>query len=70
MIQSEYYEVDSSGDTIPSGNDSCNNTPFSVKDILNLVDQGDSYMNCQMERLVLFFMQKKINKKYFLGNWF
>lgn len=51
LQQPGYYEIDSSNDASPSGTDSCNNTPFSVKDILNLVDQGDhQYMGCSMEK--------------------
>lgn len=50
MLQQGYYEVENSDCGSQSGNDSCNNTPFSVKDILNLVDQGDHYLGCHMER--------------------
>lgn len=50
MLQQQYYEIDSSNDASPSGTDSCNNTPFSVKDILNLVDQGDHYLGCHIEK--------------------
>lgn len=50
-----YYEIDSSSnDGSPSsggaGVDSCpNSTPFSVKDILNMVDQGNQYLGCHIE---------------------
>jgi hypothetical protein len=45
MLQNGYYEVES------SVGESCNTTPFSVKDILNLVEQdGEGYLGCQMEK--------------------
>lgn len=51
MLQHMYYDVDNSGGDLSgqSTGDSCNNTPFSVKDILNLVDQNDGYLGCHME---------------------
>ncbi|KAJ6637713.1 Muscle-specific homeobox protein tinman [Pseudolycoriella hygida] len=49
MLQQGYFDVENSDCGSQSGNDSCNNTPFSVKDILNLVDQGDHYLGCHME---------------------
>ena len=52
MIQQGYYEIDSSSDALPmnASGDASNNTPFSVKDILNLVDQGDHYLGCHVEK--------------------
>lgn len=52
LQQPGYYEIDSSSnDGSPtSGVDSCaNSTPFSVKDILNMVDQGNQYLGCHIE---------------------
>ena len=50
MIHSSgYYDISNSD--ISSANESNNNTPFSVKDILNLVDQnGEGYLGCHIER--------------------
>lgn len=52
MLQPGYYDVGSPGSGSASGADSCNATPFSVKDILNLVDQGEPYLGCHMEKWV------------------
>lgn len=49
MLQPDgYYEIESTG--LPSLVNP-ESTPFSVKDILNLVDQhGENYINTQMDR--------------------
>uniref|UniRef100_A0AAG5CUV2 Homeobox domain-containing protein n=1 Tax=Anopheles atroparvus TaxID=41427 RepID=A0AAG5CUV2_ANOAO len=51
MLQQGYYDVTHA--EVSSGSESNNNTPFSVKDILNMVESGagvvDGYLNCQME---------------------
>ncbi|XP_058116476.1 homeobox protein DLX-1 [Anopheles ziemanni] len=51
MLQQGYYDV--THVEVSSGSESNNNTPFSVKDILNMVESGagvvDGYLNCQME---------------------
>lgn len=52
MLQQGYYEVDSTN-LVPTsqGTELINSTPFSVKDILNLVDQqGEPYIGCGLER--------------------
>ncbi|XP_055543196.1 muscle-specific homeobox protein tinman [Wyeomyia smithii] len=40
MLQHGYYDVVQAHSEVSSGSESNNNTPFSVKDILNLVDQN------------------------------
>lgn len=62
MLQQGYYDVVQTHSEISSGSESNNNTPFSVKDILNLVDQNAAaaaaaaaeadYLGCTMERYV------------------
>ncbi|XP_055616541.1 muscle-specific homeobox protein tinman [Toxorhynchites rutilus septentrionalis] len=57
MLQQGYYDIVQNHSEVSSGSESNNNTPFSVKDILNLVDQNAAaaaaaeadYLNCQME---------------------
>lgn len=50
MLQQGYYEVDSTLVPIAQGTELNNSTPFSVKDILNLVDQqGEPYIGCGLE---------------------
>ena len=54
MLQQGYYDLTHT--EASSGSEANNNTPFSVKDILNMVESGagvvDGYLNCQMERWV------------------
>ncbi|XP_049278596.1 muscle-specific homeobox protein tinman isoform X1 [Anopheles funestus] len=51
MLQQGYCDLTHAD--LSSGSETNNNTPFSVKDILNMVESGagvmDSYLNCQME---------------------
>uniref|UniRef100_A0A182LUJ0 Homeobox domain-containing protein n=1 Tax=Anopheles culicifacies TaxID=139723 RepID=A0A182LUJ0_9DIPT len=51
MLQQGYCELTQTD--LSSGSETNNNTPFSVKDILNMVESGagvmDGYLNCQME---------------------
>ncbi|GAB0090653.1 Muscle-specific homeobox protein tinman [Sergentomyia squamirostris] len=48
-MQQGYFEIDNSSASV-SGGECCNSTPFSVKDILNLVDQNDDhYIGCHIE---------------------
>ncbi|XP_062536071.1 muscle-specific homeobox protein tinman isoform X2 [Armigeres subalbatus] len=59
MLQQGYYDVVQAHSEVSSGSESNNNTPFSVKDILNLVDQNAAaaaaaaaeadYLGCSME---------------------
>ncbi|KXJ82366.1 hypothetical protein RP20_CCG014154 [Aedes albopictus] len=59
MLQQGYYDVVQTHSEVSSGSESNNNTPFSVKDILNLVDQNAAaaaaaaaeadYLGCTME---------------------
>ncbi|XP_001657902.2 muscle-specific homeobox protein tinman [Aedes aegypti] len=59
MLQQGYYDVVQTHSEVSSGSESNNNTPFSVKDILNLVDQNAAaaaaaaaeaeYLGCSME---------------------
>ncbi|XP_053670289.1 homeobox protein Nkx-2.2a [Anopheles nili] len=52
MLQQGYYDITHS-EIAGGGSEANNNTPFSVKDILNMVESGagvvDGYLNCQME---------------------
>lgn len=58
-MQQGYFEVDNSSASV-SGRECCNSTPFSVKDILNIVDQNDDhYMGCHIERCDLMFLTLK-----------
>uniref|UniRef100_A0A182P3Z2 Homeobox domain-containing protein n=1 Tax=Anopheles epiroticus TaxID=199890 RepID=A0A182P3Z2_9DIPT len=51
MLQQGYYDLTHA--EVSSGSETNNNTPFSVKDILNMVESGagvvDGYLNCQMD---------------------
>ncbi|XP_035902017.1 muscle-specific homeobox protein tinman isoform X1 [Anopheles stephensi] len=51
MLQQGYCDLTHAD--VSSGSETNNNTPFSVKDILNMVESGagvmDGYLNCQME---------------------
>ncbi|XP_055683034.1 muscle-specific homeobox protein tinman [Lutzomyia longipalpis] len=48
-MQQGYFEIDSASASV-SGRECCYSTPFSVKDILNLVDQNDdNYLGCHIE---------------------
>ncbi|XP_053698502.1 muscle-specific homeobox protein tinman [Sabethes cyaneus] len=60
MLQQGYYDVVQAHSEVSSGSESNNNTPFSVKDILNLVDQNAAaaaaaaagevdYLGCAMD---------------------
>lgn len=49
MIQQGFYDLDNTNEMTGHGLEACNTTPFSVKDILNLVEQ-DQYMGCHFER--------------------
>lgn len=50
MLHSMYYDIENgNGELAGTTADASNNTPFSVKDILNLVDQNDGYLGCQMD---------------------
>ncbi|XP_065093690.1 muscle-specific homeobox protein tinman [Ochlerotatus camptorhynchus] len=59
MLQQGYYDVVQAHSEVSSGSESNNNTPFSVKDILNLVDQNAAaaaaaaaeadYLGCSLE---------------------
>ncbi|XP_055848109.1 muscle-specific homeobox protein tinman [Episyrphus balteatus] len=47
--QQGYYEYNHPSPGSLTNSDSCNTTPFSVKDILNLVNQNEPYTGCHME---------------------
>ncbi|XP_059611708.1 homeobox protein Nkx-2.2a [Phlebotomus argentipes] len=48
-MQQGYFEIDNPSASV-LGRECCNSTPFSVKDILNLVDQNDDhYLGCHIE---------------------
>lgn len=50
MSHHDMYYPNSIGSGGSLGGDSCNSTPFSVKDILNLVEQnGEGYLGCHVE---------------------
>lgn len=45
-----YYDIDNgNADIAASATDVTNNTPFLVKDILNLVNQGEGYEGCHLD---------------------
>lgn len=52
MLQSSFYEMDSSNEQSVTDLSSAT-TPFSVKDILNKVDGSDQYMAYHTGRYVL-----------------
>lgn len=59
--QQQYYDYNQSSPTNFTNSDSLNTTPFSVKDILNLVNQNENYeVFGSMERLVEFLLLLKI----------
>ncbi|XP_055907607.1 muscle-specific homeobox protein tinman-like [Eupeodes corollae] len=47
--QQGYYEYNHPSPGSLTNSDSCNTTPFSVKDILNLVNQNEPYTGCHMD---------------------
>lgn len=79
MLQQGYYDVVQAHSEVSSGSESNNNTPFSVKDILNMVDQNAAaaaaaaaavdadYLGCQMDRCVCW-MLIVVTKKFLLAN--
>lgn len=53
MLQNMYYDMDNSSADLSAqslADASSNSTPFSVKDILNIGDGSDGYLNCHLER--------------------